>query len=935
MGKMHGAIAGKAAVVLAATVGFTILHLPPAQANNGDVASTYLQDAQKRLDRGDLRGAIIQLRNAVKSGPENGAAHYQLARVALELGNPVLTEAEAQRALDLGYDPSGSIALLGQAYLAEKRPADFLKNFQADLKGGSARAASVLVARGLAELALDDPGKARAAFAQARLVDPKMAAPWIGQARLALADRNVAKADADLNQALAIQPNSRDALLLRAEVLAGKGDADDAIKQLDDLITRAPGDLQARLARANMELSLNRDPAARADVDAVLTQSPGNVLGLFLHAMLLLRAQKNQAADDVLTKISTAIPRLPRGYYVLGLAKARLGQREQALYAASRYAARNPGDADGAKLYAKLQLLANQPGEAIQTLNRQIEANGKDVGVYQLLAHAYVAAGQEAQALHALQHAVGLAPRNGEVRTQLAALQLGVGQSSAAEAELEQALVLSPMQPHAQALLTVAALDAGDLDRAAAALQALKQEGNTEQVGLLSATLQVARLDFGGARKTLLAVLKDYPGSVRARLQLAKLDVMQDRPDDATAEIAAVLDHDPTDSTALSILSEEQLRRHHPDKAIALLRKAHLAASGDAHLTAMLAEAYLRSGSPQQAEDLLAPRDGATGSSGPPVLALLRAQVQIALKQTDQAEATYRAALAAHPDNVGVRLQLAHFLVGKNPAAAKELVADGLTRQPGNYALLQADVSIEQKEHGLGAALAEAARLEKNQSALPAARYLKGDLLILARRYDEAATAFAKVVQTAPATYPVVQEATALHLAGQPDRAAAVLRQWLTAHPKDIAAAQILASLDISASRLDLAEAELHTVLALQPDNVPALNNLAWIYQKHGDARAGALATRAYMLAPGPQTADTLGWILTQKGADAAGVALLRSANSATANPQIRYHLAAALSRTGQPTEAVALLRKVMASPASFPDKADAARLLATLTASQ
>ena len=59
-------------------------------------AADYLDDAKRLLQKGDIRAAQIQLRNAVKSDPQNAEAHFQLARVSLELGDPVAAEREAQ-----------------------------------------------------------------------------------------------------------------------------------------------------------------------------------------------------------------------------------------------------------------------------------------------------------------------------------------------------------------------------------------------------------------------------------------------------------------------------------------------------------------------------------------------------------------------------------------------------------------------------------------------------------------------------------------------------------------------------------------------------------------------------------------------------------------------------------------------------------------------
>ena len=55
----------------------------------------YLSTAKASLKKGDLKSAQIDLRNAVRSDPQNAEAHYWLGRVAFELGDPVASEREA------------------------------------------------------------------------------------------------------------------------------------------------------------------------------------------------------------------------------------------------------------------------------------------------------------------------------------------------------------------------------------------------------------------------------------------------------------------------------------------------------------------------------------------------------------------------------------------------------------------------------------------------------------------------------------------------------------------------------------------------------------------------------------------------------------------------------------------------------------------------
>ena len=51
----------------------------------------------RRMKKGDLKSAQIDLRNAVRNDPQNAEAHYWLGRVAFELGDPVAAEREATR----------------------------------------------------------------------------------------------------------------------------------------------------------------------------------------------------------------------------------------------------------------------------------------------------------------------------------------------------------------------------------------------------------------------------------------------------------------------------------------------------------------------------------------------------------------------------------------------------------------------------------------------------------------------------------------------------------------------------------------------------------------------------------------------------------------------------------------------------------------------
>ena len=117
-----------------------------------------------------------------------------------------------------------------------------------------------------------------------------------------------------------------------------------------------------------------------------------------------------------------------------------------------------------------------------------------------------------------------------------------------------------------------------------------------------------------------------------------------------------------------------------------------------------------------------------------------------------------------------------------------------------------------------------------------------------------------------------------------------------------------LASLHEQAGEEAKAVEGYRRVIALQPRNVIALNNLAYrLAMDDGNLdEALELAQRARTLAPDSAgVADTLGWVYHLRGDGAEAVKLLREAAKRAPNqPEIRLHAAFALAQTSALSEA-------------------------------
>ncbi|MBW6496007.1 MAG: tetratricopeptide repeat protein, partial [Burkholderiaceae bacterium] len=122
-------------------------------------------------------------------------------------------------------------------------------------------------------------------------------------------------------------------------------------------------------------------------------------------------------------------------------------------------------------------------------------------------------------------------------------------------------------------------------------------------------------------------------------------------------------------------------------------------------------------------------------------------------------------------------------------------------------------------------------------------------------------------------------------------------------------------------------------VVAKQPANVAALNNLAWALFQLKDPAALAWAEKAAALAPrAAPVIDTLGTVQSAAGQHAKAIETLRQAVAlAPKSNQFRLHLAQALAASGDKAgakkEVETVLKEVSQGPLADEAKALAARL--------
>ena len=878
--------------------------LAPEQAVPLLLARAEAQVASKQPE-----AAAASVAQAQRLQPRSVEAALAAARVALVRGD--VKGGQARIADALAIDPASLPALMlqGEVRAATNDRKGALESYDAALKAASAAGAEATGS------GLDPIRLARAGVLVGG--DPS----------------DLPKARADLDAVLKDQPRNPLGNFLLAEVLARNVDwkaADAALTAVGPALTRMPrADALVAVVKANV----GEPEQAVAAAERQVARNPADLAAAKLLARLDLGQSRPAAAADTLAAAVAALRKLggqpdAETLDMMGEGYAGAGRPQQALTALQQASALAPEDTRLLTRMAALQMRQGDPTQASATLKRALDLEP-------------------------------VADKTVPDKTPAATPPTSPSASSSASPPAPPPAALQGPTPiQTAAALVAASLQAGEIDRATAALDRLHQSQgqpgyDAGQAAMLSGMVRLAQMDIAGARTEFEAAAAADPAALPPRINLARIAALQGRQADAAKQLDDVLGHDPANVAALTAAVNLRLTMNQPAEAVRAAEAAHQAAPTDPGLIVGLADLYSRTGAPAKATALLDPalhdaadaaKDGQSSKAGNaaavPGLLAAKVRAQVAAKQIHEAAATARLLLERAPDNSGLRRQAAELLATDHDVdGARALLRDGLAAHPGDPVLLAGEVALASREGGPDAGVARAAELARDP-ANPAARSLQGDALMAARKFPEAAAAYetalgtlAKDAPEAAAPSLVQRQAQAWSAAGDTARATGLLRDFLAAHKDDQVAASaialVLSSYDIAANRLDDARTHLEAALAGQPNNPAALNNLAWVAQQQGDlARARTLASRAYLLSPTPQSADTLGWVVLAQGRVPEAMALLReAAGGLPGDPAILYHLASAQARDGQRDAARSTLKTVLASTAPFDEKPAAVKL--------
>ncbi len=918
--------------LLSAGAALFLIAAAPAEPISGNKESQgYYDDARKQLEKGDGRGAMIQLKNALRADPKNTAARHLLGLIYLRSGDGELAEKELRTAIQNGYPEEQALVSLAEAYMNQHKHEELLRDFPPGDRA-PALELKVRLLRAFAEAALGRHDEARKTFADAATLDPKSPSPLAGLARIDIDEGKLDAAAANLKRALAVDPKSPEALSLMGEIERVHGHRDQAL----DLYTQALAqDARTRTAltgRALLMLDRGETDKADADIKVLQTTAPNNPITHYLKALSQAQRKDTKGALATLQKQQSLTNYAP-AVFLQSVLQIQDNQLEQAIAGFERYIEMQLTDDRARKLLANIYLRRNDAERAVKVLTPTLERMPDDVETLSMLGGAYLAQRQYDRATELLARAAAIDPASAQVQTRLAAGQLQAGEPTQALKALEQAISLNPSETEANLLLVMTHLRDRDFKAARTVAERFQTVQPKSPLPLaMLGTIARAEGNRPAARDYFEKAVALQPDYTAGHMALAQLDLDDGKPAAAAARYEEILKRDKNNLPATMAMANLLARQGKSDGAVTWLERAR-----SADLTAVdprfaLVDLYLTRKEPSKAVVIAGELTTIAPQSSRATAALGGAQ--FAAGDRDAAFATFRRAASLQP-NAPQPLQLlarAQIESG-DPAAARATLQQAVSIAPDFEPARLDLIAVELKAGQKDAALKVATDWRDARPTHPPALALVGNVLMRETRYADAVTAYEALAKAAPSATSVAQLVDARTRAGMPEPNRP-LQDFVAAHPEDPQGYQLLGQRQLAAKDMAGARKTFEKADALAPNDAATLNNLAWIYQTAGDPRAAELAQRAHALAPGsPDIADTFGWILVQRGEVDKGVPILRDAAAKLPNnAEVRYHLAAALVKSGDQDNGRRMLQALLESGDTFDGAMDARALLASLT---
>lgn len=649
------------------------------------------------------------------STPEG--ARVDVLRVRALLAQRRLDEANAELKSVLAAKPDLPEALLAQA--------DILR-LNKDFTGESAAVDKVLAANPNNVLALSDKGdllrmqgqneQAVEEYKKALAIEPRDIAAQLGRAAAFLVLKRKDDAKLDIDAVLQRVPTQPLALFLRASMFFEDGKVNEALSALRPAEAQLADVSQAQILLAQLNLRTNNIELGLQHAQQAYTLDPSSAQALRLLALAYSQKRDARKVVDLLEPYVAQHADDAGAQILLGDAYSAMGRYQDANKALEAASQHRPDDVDLRTRIDANRLQSGDTSDAMKDLAAITETKPEAGNASVLLITTNMALGRLDEAAKYAELFRKNEPKNPVADNLLGLIHQGQGDRDTAKKDFQDALEKDPtFFPAASSLAKMDEAD-GKVDEARDVYQSvLKADPRNAGVFLALSDLAGNSGDPDGAVAWMEKAVAASPQSPLPQIGLIDLLLAQGKVEKALSTASVASSTFPDNVDILVPLARAEIRAGHTDDGVGTLH--HIAS-----LTANSADAQFRLGAtlaglkrpdeataaymaavklnpkflpawqamamaqlPSGLDKALAIADQAAQQSGEKALGdLIKANLYVAAKKYDEADALYASILAQHPDGgVLISRSQARLLAGDKEGSRK-LLADWLAAHPND-----------------------------------------------------------------------------------------------------------------------------------------------------------------------------------------------------------------------------------------------------------
>ena len=846
--------------------------------------------------QGELKASTLEARSAIEMQPDRVDPYLVIINNLLTAGDARNAERQLDSLMD-SVDPANisqqslnAAALVrAEANLMQQQYDDALTALASIKDPDRANQSEAALLKGHTQLASGNPDAARQAYQLAQELAPSSAEPLVGLSKTAFSENKREESAEFIQQANDLDPQNVELWLWKARLAhSDKRWVDAEQAYINALETIGQFDVMTfrkyETMSALTDVLRQQGKAAEAFVyEEILAKSaPGTIQSNLVAAQEAFNSGDLNTAARYLEETLALAPRQEQAALMLGIVRYRQGRPEEAEALLEPIAALKESE-QAQKLLAATRLQLRNPDGAKAVL-AGLENQDSDPETLALVGIASLVSGDDASGQQMIERALELAPNNNSLRLRYAAYLIQQGNTGRAIEEAEQALKNDPKQDQARTIVIQAHVSANDLPAAnQAANKWLEQQPRSMNAMIALGNIAARAGNPDQARSYFQQASKAEPENAAPVVALGNLALSDKQPKEAKSFFTRAIKLQPDNQQALRGVAAVMER----NELTSLMEEVQAEKPEAIGPRLVMLESALIAGNKSKADELTAGLLEREDQDSPAPAENLVATVyhgiasQLAQRdRTDEAADILTRGRVLFPDNEQIGLQAAILAFSEGDSkAAREILSDVKQSHPDSAAPF----------------VVEARHFEQQQEFTQAADLYQ---LALAKRSSP----------DLEVTY-----AQALTRDGQQLKAMESLAAAQQRFPNSEPLLTNLAILQQQSGSKDEASKTYATLIEVAPDNVVALNNLAWLYHENNDERAVGLARRAFELsAENAAVADTYGWILFKAGKIDESLPILEKAHALQPDSrEIAMHLAEAYRAVGRDDKAKQILKSV------------------------